>query len=158
MKRPPENRSAGFEERIRADDRVTVLFVRFMRLHALLERNYEIVPPQLPAGRPASKLQTPFAGPSVPASTSNLLSTTLHATLGYFPEGMPLAYLIATVIFSVRALGRLAHPCGRTGGGGSTIGFSPLSPLLSPLSGRPDHRHGRLQMARRFPRFLGAEA
>ena len=27
-----------------------------------------------------------------------IFPSTLHATLGYFPEGMPLAYLIATVV------------------------------------------------------------
>ena len=37
---------------------------------------------------------------------------------------------------------RLADLCVPARTGGSTIGFSPLSPLLSPLSGRPDHRHG----------------
>ena len=29
---------------------------------------------------------------------SGFLSTTLHGTVGYFSEGMPLAYLLATVI------------------------------------------------------------
>ena len=40
----------------------------------------------------AVRAETPSALPS------GFLSTTFHATLGYFPEGMPLAYLIATVL------------------------------------------------------------
>ena len=56
--------------------------------------------------------------PALPPATTHgqlsaapaFLSTTLHATLGYFSEGMPLAYLIATVITGLGLLaGSLIH-------------------------------------------------
>ena len=47
----------------------------------------------------------PQVSPSSSAAPAlGFLSTTLPGTLGYFPEGMPLAYLIATVIFGVGLL------------------------------------------------------
>ena len=69
-----------------------------------------------------------------------------HARL--FPRGMPLAYLLATVITGLGLLIGSADPRVPSGADGSTIGFSPLSALPSPLRGRPDHRHGRLQVDR----------
>ena len=49
--------------------------------------------------------------PSLPALT--FLSTTLHGTIGYFPEGMPLAYLLATVMTGLGLLiGSLIHVSG----------------------------------------------
>ena len=44
----------------------------------------------------SSELDVAKVSPVSPTPT--LLSTTFHTTLGYFPEGMPLAYLIATVV------------------------------------------------------------
>ena len=99
-------------------------------------------PDPLPSVHPLS----PIDNPPVPAP--GLLSTTLHGTLGYFPESMPLAYLIATVVTGLGLLiGSVLH-VSLTRTGCSTIGFSPLSPLPSPLIGGPDHRHGRLQLGK----------
>ena len=66
--------------------------------------------------------------------------------LGCFPEGMPLAYLIATVVTGLGLLvGSLVHVC-RTEqvARNRLLVASPLSAL--PAVGGPDHRHGRLQV------------
>ena len=82
--------------------------------------------------KPLCRVRSPLPPSSPPPSTLRL---------GYFPEGMPLAYLIATVVTGLGLLIGASSICPvRTSG--STIGFSPLSPL----SGRQNHRHGRLQV------------
>ena len=80
----------------------------YMRLHAGLEwrigerATTQGVCPWMP--NIADQLPFPSFAPRLtdrrqtPSSFPILLSTTLHATLGGFPEGMPLAYLVATVV------------------------------------------------------------
>ena len=75
-----------------------------------------------------------------------IFPSTLHATPGLFPGGHAAGVLDCDRGDRAGAVDRLADPCVSSRTGGSTIGFSPLSPLPSPLSGRPDHRHGRLQV------------
>jgi hypothetical protein len=55
----------------------------------------------------ADSAVTPVVATSAPV---NLLATTLRPTVGYFPSGWPMAYLLATVIFAVGlAIGALTH-------------------------------------------------
>ena len=75
-----------------------------------------------------------------------LLSSILHSPIGYFPEGVPLAYLIATV---VTGLGLLIGAVIQVAGPEEVARQSaspPSPPLPSPLSGRPNYRLGRLQV------------
>ena len=85
------------------------------------------------------RVETPSAMPL------GFLATTLHGTAGFFSSGWPVAYLVATVIFGIGLLigshMYVSEP-GRLSGNPSLS----LSPLPSPLSGRPDYRHGRLQV------------
>ena len=105
----------------------------------------------------ADKMKVPRPLPS-PAPT--FLSTTLPSTLGYFPEGMPLAYLIATVVTGLGLLIVLAVYMSRPEQV-ATHSVPPAAERQLPPSrcriGGPDHRHGRLQVERRFSCFLGAE-
>ena len=61
------------------------------------------------------------------------LSATFHNTFGYFPEGMPLAYLIATVVTGLGLLiGSVIHVAGPTAVARQVASLpSPLSPLPS---------------------------
>ena len=83
----------------------------------------------------------------------SFLTTTLRGTLGCFPDGMPLAYLIATVVTGL----------------GLLVGRTSICPVLNRLpalrchrqllnrrgSCREDHRHGRLQVGKRGIRDWG---
>ena len=70
------------------------------------------------------------------------VATAFHGASGYVSEGMPLAYLIATVIFGVGLLIGRARPRIESGTGRPTIRPSPLSPLPSPLSRGTDYGNG----------------
>ena len=61
------------------------------------------------------------------------LATTLHATVGYFSSGWPVAYLIATVIFGIGLLvGSLVHVSQPAQVARQSVPLpSPLSPLPS---------------------------
>ena len=76
--------------------------------------------------------------PSV--SPPTFLMTAFHNTIGYFPEGMPLAYLLATVVTGlgilIGSLIHVSHPDEV-----ARNGFLPLA-CCSPRRRRPDHRHG----------------
>ena len=84
------------------------------------------------------------AAASLPSPVLTSLGAAVHGTVGYISSGWPVAYLIATVIFGVGLL--IGSHDLRVGPrtGCPAIRPSPLSPLPFPLSGRPDHRHGRL--------------
>ena len=153
------NGTATFEQAARLDrlmiedEQARKLYVRYVHTlcglrtwseYPLVDSGGNPAYPRCPLLHPKKSPTKTQTLPSV--SPPTFLSTTLHDTLGYFPEGMPLAYLIATVVTGLGLLiGSVIHVSGPDRGG-STIGFSPLSPLPSPLSGRPDHRHGRLQV------------
>ena len=65
-----------------------------------------------------------------PRTAPAFLSTALHGTLGYFSEGMPLAYLLATVITGLGLLiGSLVHVSGpeQVARNRCALPFSPLS-------------------------------
>ena len=98
------------------------------------------------SGSRPSSLPSTFTPLSPPALT--FLSAAFHGTLGCLPDGMPLAYLIAT---AVTGLGLLIGSVIQVAGPDEVVRQSAsLSspPLPSPLRGRPDHRHGRLQVGK----------
>ena len=76
---------------------------------------------------------TPWAAPSPSPSALHFLTAGLHGTIGYFPEGMPLAYLIATVVTGLGLLvGSVIHVAGPTEVARQSASLpSPLCPLPS---------------------------
>ena len=90
-----------------------------------------------------------------PSPIFGFLSPALHSTLDYFSEGMPLAYLLATVITGLGLLvGSLVHVSRPE----QIVRNSVRQAVVEPNGlCRPDHRHGRLQVERRFSCFLRAE-
>ena len=95
-----------------ADETSRRRYLKYCRIHATLEMEMQAHSAlQRVRGRDdldtavlapwESEVLTAAVPPVAPAPSSpvfGFLSTTLHATIGYFPEGMPLAYLIATVV------------------------------------------------------------
>ena len=89
---------------------------------------------------PVITSQQPAEGNIAPGI--GFLSPSLFGTSGYFSEGLPLAYLVATVVMALGYFDRLARLYVLSRAGCSTIDPSPLSPLPTPLRRRPNHRHG----------------
>ena len=112
------------QELVCGDSECRVHYLLFMHMHAMIERRAG------PGGNHAAAMLEAAVPVRSPAPT--LLATTLHTTLGYFPEGMPLAYLIATVVTGLGLLIGSHDLYVPSGTSGSTIGFSPLSSLRSP--------------------------
>ena len=131
---------ARVEELARADEELCWAYICYSHLHAGL-RSAPPVPPSSLAEKEAV-LPTDQAFVSIepipkstPASSSlpGFLSTTLHGTSGYFPEGMPLAYAIATIVTGLGILiGSVIHVAGPTEVARQSASLpSPLSPLPS---------------------------
>jgi hypothetical protein len=111
----------------RQDNQTVGVFVRFMLLHAMLERNFEIV-------RPRDIAPFSCTVPAKPADQAAPFSTgaVLGGNVGYFSSGWPVAYLIATVIvgvgLTIAALVHVSRPSQ------VVTPSSPLPPSLSPLT------------------------
>ena len=100
-----------FEGRLLQDTQAADYYTRFMQLHVLLEEKLTVSRSPGDFSSPSSVRDHAMTPAGIIASPpSVLLSATLHNTLGYFPEGMPLAYLIATVVTGLGLLiGSLIH-------------------------------------------------
>ena len=102
----PEKRKELVDS-LRSDPHVRAVYIEQAIVHSLLFRKArrDDVAPLLselilehtvsPSGL-ADELALPGSSPNSPIPT--FVSATLHNTFGYFPEGMPLAYLVATVV------------------------------------------------------------
>ena len=139
------NGTATFEQAARLDrlmiedQQARKLYVRYVHTLCGLRTwsEYPLVDsggnPLIPEPALASE-EIPNEAQTLPSvSPPTFLSTTFHNTIGYFPEGMPLAYLIATVVTGLGILiGSVIHVAGPTEVARQSASLpSPLSPLPS---------------------------
>ena len=102
------------EKTLQQDARARAYFARLMQLHVLLEHKFADASPHKEYPYPSlvgNETAAPVAtlSPTLP-TVFPVLANTLPSTVGWFSSGWPVAYLIATVIFGDRAVGRL-HWC-----------------------------------------------
>ena len=88
---------------LRIDHNVVASFVRFMFLHALLERNFEIVRPHIVSPLPYAVQFEPAEEPTL-ISAPTVLSTAFHGTIGYFSHEMPFSFLVGAALTSLLVL------------------------------------------------------
>ena len=104
------------EKAVDEDPATLIAYVNEMRMHTMLQWRYSAQPdarlldePLRPVPRFANRRQgtnrsvVPASAPAivpraVDRATYSPAPTFLHNTLGFFPEGMPLAYMVATVV------------------------------------------------------------
>jgi hypothetical protein len=110
------------EARVVADENIRSLYIAYCQLHSALGLELRgqragmltretirtdvltAAANDFPDGMPTSHLGIPVA----PAAS--ILSSTLHGMVGYLPEGLPFAYLVATVLVGIGLLiGSLVH-------------------------------------------------
>lgn len=92
------------EDVLRVDDESVALFVRLMRVHALFERDFEILA--------ESDVESPFPrNTETRVNSEHQVHSPLHSPLSTcYSSGWPIAYLIATVVFAIGlAIGAIVH-------------------------------------------------
>ena len=156
-----DQQAAQIEELLAGDAELRRDYILYMHVHALAERGRGTVMDEIGSQVSAAEANgesAALAAPSAPValppsafdepSPQGFLGSAYHDTLSYFSSGWPVAYLVATVIFGLGLL--IGSLCTCVPARAGCPSNPPLSPLISPLSpnGRPDHRHGRLQVGK----------
>ena len=121
-----EDRWANFEQLLRNDDDACQLYVEYMDVAILVPYILDTMPDEEPASAGVFSAERP--------RTAGFLShrDLRHARL--FLRGHAAGVSAGDRDNRTGAVDRLCGPCGWTGRSGSTIGFSPFSPLPSLLS------------------------
>ena len=94
------------EASLRASESARLFYAAYMDLHGRMLWRFRGGRGDTIAASARQEGPVAITGPVVPAKSSffTLSGNTLHGTLGYFSEGWPVAYLVATVIFGIGLL------------------------------------------------------